>query len=111
MTSGCLILLPIIDHDIMRLDRITLLPYCPLAGKHFPPTVRMQVFRVLFMVPADPAIEQLFAGLLFAVPAVYVLRIIEFLKTTIVTAFLLFVDRRRPVLWLETAHDISVIDM
>ena len=95
----------------MRLDRITLLHYRPLTSRYFFAAVPVQVFRVLLMVPADPAIEQLLACLLFAVPAVYVLCIIKLLKTPVVTAFLLFVDRRCPVPWLETAHDISVIDM
>ena len=75
MTSGYLILPSIIDHNVMRLDRITLLPYRPLAGRYFFAAVPVQVFGLLLVVPADPAIEQLFAGILFAIPAVYVARV------------------------------------
>ena len=95
----------------MRLDRITLLPYRPLAGRYLLPTVRMQVFGILPVVPADPAIEQLLAGLLFAIPAVYLLCIVELLKAPVIAAFLLFIDWCRSVPWLKTAHDISIVDM
>ena len=99
------------DHNVMRLDRITLLPYRPLAGRYLLPTVRMQVFGILPVVPADPAIEQLFAGLLFAIPAVYVLCIVELLKAPVIAAFLLFIGWCCSVPWLKTAHNISIVDM
>ena len=92
MTSGCLILPSIIDHNVMRLDWITLLSYRPLAGRYLLPSVRMQVFGILLVVPADPAIEQFLASLLFAIPAVYVLCIVELLKAPVIAAFLLFID-------------------
>ena len=111
MTSGCLILPSVIDHNIMRLDWITLLPYRPFAGRYRLPTVRMQVFGIFLVVPADPAIEQFLTSPLCAIPCVNVLCIVELLKTPVVTAFLLFIDRRRPVPWLETAHDISIVNM
>ena len=111
MTSGYLILPSIIDHNVMRLDRITLLPYRPLAGRYFFAAVPVQVFGILLVVPADPAIEQLFAGLLFAIPVVYVLCIVELLKAPVIAAFLLFIDWCRSVPWLKTAHDISVVNM
>ena len=49
MVSGRFIFLLIADHNVMRLDRITLFPYCPLAGRYLLPTVRMQVFGILAM--------------------------------------------------------------
>ena len=111
MTSGCLIFPPIIDHNVMRLDRITLLPYRPLAGRYLLSTVRMQIFGIFLVVPADPAIEQLLTGLLFVIPAVYVLCIVELLKAPVIAAFLLFIDWCCSVPWLKTAHDISIVDM
>lgn len=95
----------------MRLDRITLLPYRPLAGRYFFAAVPVQVFGIFLVVPADPAIEQLLAGLLFAIPAVYVLCIVELLKAPVIAAFLLFIDWCCSVPWLKTAHDISIVDM
>ena len=111
MASGCFIFLLIADYNVMRLDWITLLPYRPLAGRYLLPSVRMQVFGIFLVVPADPAIEQLLAGLLFAIPAVYVLCIVELLKAPVIAAFLLFIDWCRSVPWLKTAHDISIVDM
>ena len=111
MTSGCLRLPSIIDHNVMRLDRITLLSYRPLAGRYLLPTVRMQVFGIFLVVSADPAIEQLLTGLLFAIPAVYVLCIVELLKAPVIAAFLLLIDWCCSVPWLKTAHDISIVDM
>ena len=73
MTSGYLILPSIIDHNVMRLDGIVLLSYRPLAGRYFFAAVPVQVFGILLVVPADPAIEQILAGLLFAIPCVNVL--------------------------------------
>ena len=73
MASGCFIFLLIADYNVMRLDWITLLPYRPLAGRYLLPSVRMQVFGIFLVVPADPAIEQILAGLLFAIPCVNVL--------------------------------------
>ena len=95
----------------MRLDRITLPSYRPLAGRYLLPSVRMQIFGIFLVVPADPAIEQLFAGLLFAIPAVYVLCIVELLKAPVIAAFLLFIDWCCSVPWLKTAHDINIVDM
>ena len=57
----------------MRLDRITLFSYRPLAGRYFFAAVPVQVFGIFLVVPADPAIEQILAGLLFAIPCVNVL--------------------------------------
>ena len=95
----------------MRLDRITLLSYRPLAGRYLFAAVPVQVFGILLVVPADPAIEQFLTSPLCAIPCVNVLCIVELLKTPVVTAFLLFIDWRRPVPWLETAHDISIVNM
>ena len=111
MTSGCLILPSIIDHNVMRLDRITLFPYRPLAGRYFFAAVPVQVFGILLVVPADPAIEQFLASPLCAIPCVNVLCIVELLKVPVIAAFLLFIDWCRSVPWLKTAHDISVVNM
>ena len=73
MTSGCLILPSIIDHNVMWLDRITLRPYRPFAGRYLLPTVRMQIFGIFLVVPADPAIEQFLTSLFCAIPCVNVL--------------------------------------
>lgn len=96
MTSGCLILPSIIDHNIMRLDRITLLPYRPFAGRYLLPTVRMQVFGIFLVVPADPAIEQFLTSPLCAIPCVNVLCIVELLKAPVIAAFLLFMKSPLP---------------
>lgn len=111
MTSGCFIFPPIIDHNIMRLDRITLLPYRPLAGRYLLPTVRMQVFGIFLVVSADPAIEQFLTSPFCAIPCVNVLCIVEPLQAPVIAAFLLFIDWCRSVAWLKTAHDISIVDM
>lgn len=80
MTSGCLILPSIIDHNVMRLDRITLLSYRPLAGRYFFTAVPVQVFGIFLVVPADPAIEQFLTSLFCAIPCVNVLCIVELLS-------------------------------
>ena len=59
--------------NVMRLDRITLLPYRPLAGRYFFAAAPVLVFGIFLVVPADPAIEQFLASPLCAIPAVYVL--------------------------------------
>ena len=92
MTSRCLILPSIIDYNVMWLDRITLRPYRPFAGRYLLPTVRMQIFEIFLVVPADPAIEQFLTSLFCAIPCVNVLCIVELLKAPVIAAFLLFID-------------------
>ena len=111
MASGRFIFLLIADHNGMRLDRITPLPYRPLAGRYILLSVRMQVFGILLVVPADPAIEQFLTSLFCAIPCVNVLCIVELLKAPVIAAFLLFIDWCRSVPWLKAAHDISVVNM
>ena len=111
MASGRFIFLLIADHNVMRLDRITLLSYRPLAGRYLFSTVPVQVFGILLVVPTDPAIEQLLASLLFAIPCVNVLCIVELLKAPVIAAFLLFIGWCCSVPWLKTAHNISIVDM
>ena len=111
MTSGCLILPSIIDHNVMRLDWITLLSYRPLAGRYFFAAVPVQIFGIFLMIPIDPAVKQLLAGLLFTIPAVDVLSIIKLLQTPVVAALLLQTDSCHPVPWMKNTHDVSVINM
>ena len=112
MASGRFIFLLIADHNGMRLDRITPLPYRPLAGRYILLSVRMQVFGIFLVVPADSAIEQFLTSLFFVLSLVSMyFGIVEPLKAPVIAAFLLFIDWCCSVPWLKTAHDISIVDM
>ena len=49
----------------------------PLPDLLFP--VRVQVFRILFVIAADPPVEEFFPAFLLGVPAVDINGIVEFL--------------------------------
>ena len=112
MASGRFIFLLIAGHNVMRLDRITPLPYRPLAGRYILLSVRMQVFGIFLVVPADSTIEQFLTSLFFVLSLVSMyFDIVEPLKAPVIAAFLLFIDWCCSVPWLKTAHDISIVDM
>ena len=93
MASRCLKLLFVKYNNIVRLNRIMLFPYCSSANRYFLLSVLMQILRVFLVIAVNSAIEQFLTAFLLTVTTVDVLRIVEFLQTTVVPAFFLVTDR------------------
>lgn len=53
--------LPFVKYDVVWLDGIPSLPDHPFPGGEFLFPVRMQVFGIFVMVPADPSVRQVFS--------------------------------------------------
>ena len=93
MASRCLELSRVKHNNIVRLNGIMLFPYCSSASGNFLSSVLVQILRIILMIAIDSAIEQFLTAFLLTVTTVDVLRIVEFLQTTVVPAFFLVTDR------------------
>ena len=111
VAAGRFQLLSLIYDNVMGLDLVPCGTDRPSSLGYFVPAVFPQVLRIRVMVPAGTSIEKLLTGLFAAVPAVYVLCVIELLQDPVIPALLLEDDRMCPVLWMEISHRVSVIHM
>lgn len=95
----------------MRLNRIKLFSYRPLAGRYFLLRYRCRFsesflwFRLIR--PLNRSLPVFFLPYLVSM----YFGITEPLKTPVIAAFLLFIDLCCSVPWLKTAHDINIVDM
>ena len=111
MTAGRFQPLSLIHNNVMGLDPVPCGTDRPSSLGYLVLTVLSKVLRICVMVPVGSSIEELLAGLLASIPAVYVFCIIELLQDPVVPASLLKDNRAAPVFRMEPSHHISIIHM
>ena len=103
--------LAIVFHQASRFQRCSSSPDCKVSFFKFLLPVWMQVFMVLFVVPADPAVTQVFPVCFFVCPCIYVDCIKELPHNAVIPADFFEMLRSTPVFRVKPSDTIRIVRM